>query len=220
MNINTKFITGIFTFLPLWVNGQVFKDDMMELRKKFSGNYSINIQTQIISNNPQYPSVTYQGFLKVKGTEMNYKQGEEEVLYTKNYLLLISHQEKSMIIDTANKDYNAAPLYFLEIDTLQQAYKSIVYSTVNNKKIYTITPLAGEVSRFIITLTADGNLEKMEISLSASEGGGSAQIFYSSFIQNPTFTSEEFSPFRFIQRNGNTFNPTEKYKSYTIESNL
>ena len=214
------FIILIPIFYPAFLIGQNFKEDILLLRKKFSGSYSVNIKTKVVSNDPHFPNAVLSGFIKVKDSLMNYKQGEEEILYAKNYLLIISHQEKNIIVDTAADEYNEAPLYFLDLDTLEKSYKEVLFSNANNKKVYTIIPVDGEVEKFTITIDASGNLEKVEISISEEDGGGSAEIYYSAFIQNPRFETDTFSVWRFVQRNAGKFIPTEKFKTYTVDSNI
>lgn len=213
------FIVSLFV-VPLKGICQDFKSDILTLRKKFSGNYSINIRTEVVSNNAQFPSTSLSGFVKVKDGEMIYKQAEEEVLYSKNYLLLISHEEKNIIVDTASASYNAAPLYFLDIDTLEKAYKSVTFTQINDKKVYAIEPTIGDVAKFVLTISNAGYLEKMEVELSAEAGGGKASIYYSDFAQNPIFPNDTFSPWRYVTRAGKIFSPTINFKNYTVDSNL
>jgi hypothetical protein len=149
---------------------------------------------------------------------MLYKQGDEEILYAKHYMLMISHAERNIIVDTATEKYNAAPLYFLNIDTLISSYKSITYANVDGKKTYSIVPLHGDVNMFTLTLNNQGVLERITLTLSPEAGGGKAIISYSQFTANPVFGAEEFSPGRYVKRSGKNFLPQEAYKNYIIDT--
>lgn len=212
------FISTVLLTFCVFAIAQDFKKDITALRETFKGSYSMNINTQITSSNPNFSNMNLTGFLKVQNNLMHYKQGDEEVLHSNDYMLLISHAEKNIIVDTATITFNAAPLYFLDIDTLMSAYKSIVFSQNNGKKSYTIIPLFGDVKSFVITIGVSGFLEKIALSLNENAGGGSAIITYSQFTKNPVYSKDEFSPWRFIKKTGTQFNPQTPYKAYTVDS--
>lgn len=200
------------------LHGQNFKSDLSALRKKYEGNISMNIQTRIISTDPAFKELNLKGQIKVKGKEMFYKQGEDEVLYTKHYLLVVSHSEKSIILDTADDEYNAAPLNVLHLDSLITSYQSVTYSNAGGEKQYTLVPKQGEIASYILTIGATGLLEKAQINLKAEAGGGSAIITYSEILLNPSFTAEDFSITRYLKKQGSKFVLQDAYKAYTLDS--
>lgn len=211
-------ISIILIYSCVFASAQDFKKDITALRETFTGSYSMNINTQIISTNPNFSNLNLSGYLKVQNNLMHYKQGDEEVLHTADYMLLISHTEKNIIVDTATETYNAAPLYFLNIDTLISAYKSINFSQTKGKKQYTIIPQFGDVQSFEITIGTSGFLERVTLLLTESAGGGKAIVTYTQFTKNPNYSKDEFSPWKYVKKSGSAFIPQASYKSYTVDS--
>lgn len=219
--LNLK-IFGILAICWLGPNiyGQNFKSDISALRKKYSVNLSMNISTQIISNDPNYPSTTISGSIKTQGNEMLYKQGNEEILYSKKYMLIVNSDDKNIIVDTATENYNAAPLSMLHLDSLVTAYTSVKFTNVGGKKQYDIVPKNGEVKKFTIVIGANGLLETVKISLTDEEGGGTAILTYSGYTANPAYPADQFSPWRYVKRVNGKFIASETYKNYTVDSAL
>ncbi len=213
-----KFASFLILFYWTTLSAQNFRNDIIALREHFKESYEMKIKTEIITNDPNFANMTMEGFLKVNKKLMHFKQGNEEVLHSKNYMLLISHTNKNIIVDTATETYNAAPLYFLNIDTLISSYKKITFSQSNNTKTYTILPKDGNIKSFTLTIGANGNLEKVVLSLSNEAGGGKAIISYSQFKKNPPFSKEEFSPWVYIKQNQGRFLPQTSFKNYTIDT--
>jgi hypothetical protein len=213
-----KFASLLILFYWTTLSAQNFRNDIIALRENFEESYEMKINTVILSNDPNYSKLQLSGYLKVSKNLMHFKQGDEEVLHAKNYMLLISHANKNIIVDTATTTYNAAPLYFLNIDTLISNYKKITFSQANNKKTYTIIPINGNIKSFTITIGIAGYLEKVVMSLTDNAGGGNAIITYTQFKKNPPFSKDEFSPWFYIKESKGRFIPQALFKNYTIDT--
>lgn len=220
ISFKIKRIVGLAVFCVFCTTvllGQNFKSDINALRKKYAGNLSMKITTQIVSESKDYPSITLDGEIKVQGKNMYYRQGEDEVVYTQNYMVVISNAEKSLIVDTATEQYNAAPLQYANLDSMVENYKSVKFTQQGSNKVYKIVPKDAGISEIEIVLSSDYTLQKMKVKLAAEEGGGTAIISYSQQQFNPSF-SAEFSLESYVKKQGDNFVGAGKYASYTLEN--
>lgn len=219
----------------LQAEAQNFQEDLKKIGVSFAGvdQLQMEIEVNVFATHQSTKSIQRQVVVVQKrGSEFCYSVGDFEALFTKNNMLLIDHEEKSIHrskIDRVTKQQMR--------EMMQEYNPEQIFSKSADSKYLGIE--AG-MKKYVLSFPKGGSIETAEIYLNKTaskiekviyyyntelhENASKVEIRYSRFDTSPTFDENTFSEKRYLTRSlsegGGLFgyHPTEQYADYLVTS--
>lgn len=213
-------IVILFQFVCLVGSAQSFNKDMQKLRESYDNNYismdvTYNMYNTLTSSQP---AETQKMWMEAGNNKLHYKGQGEEVIYTDKNVLMVSHEDKEITLDTVTPNFNQPNNQILPLDTVSNHMKSITFQDLGNNQIkYTLIPKnQDEFSKIVYFInTKTWLLEKIELYPGEELGGGKVFISYSQMVKLAVAPNNSFSFKPFLQiKQGGSYSLTQTYSTY------
>lgn len=198
---------------------QNFVADFTHMQQQLMRATNIQTYTVVHTNDREIPTVSLNGQIMSDGKQMKYIQGKAEVIHNSNYLLIIDHEEKTMILDTATKAFNAPPLILWNLDTAVLAGFQIKLETkTDGTRVYTLSSSESEFEKIVFSISKTGLPNQLQMHMRQQFGGGYATVKYTNIVLNGQVDASQFNVFRYVIKTTKGYKPAKHYEYYSLES--
>jgi hypothetical protein len=198
---------------------QNFMADFTHMQQQLMRATEIQTKTVVHTNDPDMPTVSLNGQIFSDGKQMKYIQEKAEIIHSSNYLLIVDHEEKTMILDTATQEFNAPPLILWNLDTAVLAGFQIKLETkTDGTRVYTLSSSESEFEKIVVSISKTGLPNQLQMYMGQQFGGGYATVKYTNIVLNGQVDASHFNVFRYVIKTTKGYKPAKRYEYYTLES--